>query len=267
MAAAGRAPEGHTGDTDMRSVRRALAALDALLTAAPRAVRVADLARHLGVSAATASRLLATLSDEGYAARTVDRRYVIGTRALPMATTWLGAVREAAKGPARRVADQTGEIVVVSQMLGSEQVPLLWHLPPDRRGSDVQAVLAQVTSPYPLWATASGRAILGSLPPAQRGRLLPDEQVPSLTGSTPATAADIKSVIRGGVRAGLHIEQGQVRFGMRCYSVALEPTRADERLALAVICLDELSGTQERRIHRVLRREAFTTAVGLDALG
>ncbi|MFI5611933.1 IclR family transcriptional regulator [Amycolatopsis sp. NPDC051903] len=257
---------GRTGEPDLQSVRRAFAALDVLVASAPRAVRVADLARHLEVSPATASRVLTTLVEEGYAARTPDRRYTIGVRSLPLATNWLRRLRDAALGPAIRVADQTGEIVVVSQLLGGEQVPLLWHLPRRREGIGAD-VLGHVLSPYPLWATASGRALLGSLPSEQRSRLLPPEPVPRLTDATPLDRAGIRSAIKAGLKGGLHFERGEVHSGLWCCSVALEPTGSGERLALAAVCLAEPSATQERRIHRVLRQEAFTTIVGLTALG
>src|ERR1700754_3890523 len=132
----------------MQSVRRAFAALDVLVASAPRAVRVADLARHLEVSPATASRVLATLVEEGYAARTVDRRYTIGVRSLPLATGWTRRLRDAAMGPAIRVAEQTGEVVVVSQLLGGGAAPLLGHLP-RRRTAIRPYVLGLVISPHP----------------------------------------------------------------------------------------------------------------------
>src|ERR1700754_510748 len=107
MPTPGLARDGHSGETDMKSVRRAFAALDVLVESAPLAVRVADLAGYLGVSAATASRVLATLAEQGYATRTVDRRYTIGVRSLPLATNWMRMLRDAAMEPAIRVADQT----------------------------------------------------------------------------------------------------------------------------------------------------------------
>ncbi|MFD1523186.1 IclR family transcriptional regulator [Pseudonocardia yunnanensis] len=250
----------------MKSVRRAFAALDVLVESAPRAVRVADLAGYLGVSAATASRVLATLAEQGYATRTVDRRYTIGVRSLPLATNWMRMLRDAAMEPAIRVADQTGEIVVVSQLLGAEQVPVLWHLPRHRETMSATDI-AQVVSPYPLWATASGRALLGSLPPAQRRRLLPQEAIPTLTELTPTSSTAIKTAIRTGLKYGAHVEEGEVHPGIWCCSVALEPTQADERLAIAAICLGEPSASQLRRIHRVLRREAFNTIVALPTRG
>jgi IclR family transcriptional regulator, acetate operon repressor len=258
MSTPRRVRDGGSGGPDMQSVRRALAALDVLVASAPRAVRVADLAEHLGVSTATVSRILATLAEQGYATRTVDRRYTIGVRSLPLATNWMRKLRDAAMEPAIRVANQTGEIVVVSQMLGFEQVPLLWHLPRHRdsmRATDI----AQVVSPHPLWATASGRALLGSLSPAQRDRLLPEETIPPLTAVTPASSTAIKTAIRTGLRYGLHVEEGEVQPGMWCCSVALEPIQADERLAVAAICLRKPTVPQERRIFRVLRCEAFNT--------
>ncbi|MEW2506892.1 hypothetical protein AB0878_41205 [Amycolatopsis sp. NPDC047767] len=79
--------------------------------------------------------------------------------------------------------------------------------------------------------------------------------------------AELKSVIKTGVKHGLHFERGEVHNGLWCCSVALEPTPADERLALAAICLTEPDAGRERRIHRALRREAFTTIVALTTGG
>jgi DNA-binding IclR family transcriptional regulator len=65
--------------TAVRSVERALAALDFLVDAAPRAVRVTDVAHHLELSLATASRLLATMGRERI--REPDQRTPVYRRA------------------------------------------------------------------------------------------------------------------------------------------------------------------------------------------
>jgi IclR family transcriptional regulator, acetate operon repressor len=249
----------------MRSVRRAFTALEFLVAAAPNTVRVTDLAHHLDVSVATASRTLATLVEQGYGSRTAGRRFTVGPRSMQLATAWVSRVRAAAAAPASRVAEATGEIVMVSQLLGDEQVPLIWHQPKGRRGDEAR-VLARVATPYPLWATASGRALLGSLPPEQRPRLLPTGPFPQLTRHTLTDWTDVKDAIRTGIKDGLHLEQGEVSTGLWCCSVALEPSHADERLAIAVICVGEPSAPQQTRIHRVLRQEAFNTTVGLTNL-
>lgn len=246
--------EEQPGGFSMQSIRRALATLDVLVARAPQAVAVSDLARHLGVSVATASRILATLAEQGYAARTVDRRYLIGVRSLPLATNWMRRIRAAAIGPATRVADETGGIAVVSQMLGSQQVPVLVKQTRPLQGAGAED-LAQVTKPHPLWATASGRALLGGLPPAQRARLLP-ETVPQMTPLTLPSPTDIQTTIRTGLKDGMHVDQGEVCSGLWCCAVALGSNHAKARLAIAAISLYEPDPAQVTRVRRALRREA-----------
>ena len=84
-----------------------------------------------------------------------------------------------------------------------------------------------------------------------------------LTGETRTEWDAVKDMIRAGVRDGVHLERGEVHAGLWCCSVALEPTRADERLAITVIRASAPSAARQTRIHRVLREEAFHTTVGL----
>lgn len=246
----------------MRSVRRALAALEFLVSVAPHTVRATDLAHHLDVSLATASRTLATLVEQGYGSRTADRRFTVGPRSMALATAWISRVRAAAAAPAARVARATGETVMVSQLLGDEQIPLIWHQPKGR-GGDEDQVLASIAKPYPLWATASGRALLGSLQPCQRPRLVPSGPFPQLTDQTLTDWTDVNDAIKTGVKDGMHLEQGEVHAGLWCCSVALEPAHADEKLAIVVICVGEPNAQHQARIHRVLRQEAFNTTAGM----
>ena len=65
---------------EIRSVGRALDLLEIMRRAAPAGVRVCDAAASLGIDAATASRLMATLMTRGYACRMPNRRYALGAR-------------------------------------------------------------------------------------------------------------------------------------------------------------------------------------------
>jgi DNA-binding IclR family transcriptional regulator len=163
-------------------------------------------------------------------------------------------IRAAAIGPASRVAEETGGIAVVSQMLGSQQVPVLVKQARPLEGAGAED-LAQVSKPHPLWATASGRALLGSLPPAQRARLLPDT-VPQLTPHTAPSRTEIKTAIRTGVKDGMHVDEGEVCRGLWCCSVALDSNLADASLAIAAISLYEPDPAQVARVRRALRRES-----------
>jgi DNA-binding IclR family transcriptional regulator len=114
----------------LRSVGRAFSALELLVEAAPRPVRVVDVAARLEVDPATASRLLATLTSRGYASRTPQRRYTVGPRSLRMAHGWVERLRGASAGPMERMSRTTGEAVMLTQLLGTQAVPIATRLPP-----------------------------------------------------------------------------------------------------------------------------------------
>src|ERR1700749_3645390 len=108
----------------VRSVERALTALDYLVDIAPRPARVTDIARHLTLSPAATSRLLATMTESGYVSRTGDRRFTVGPRAPPLAQDWLSSLPAAAAAPVARAAAATGESVLFTLLLGDSLVPV-----------------------------------------------------------------------------------------------------------------------------------------------
>jgi DNA-binding IclR family transcriptional regulator len=238
----------------VRSADRTLAALDVLVDAAPRTVRVTDVAQHLELSLATASRLLAALVERGYASRTSDRRFTVGPRSLLLADKWVAAMRAAAAGPMARVVAATGESIMLAQQLGEVLVPISWQ-PPRQRADEMAEKLAGLGPSFPLWATATGRAMLGKLPSAHRAKLLP-EQYPRLTERTVASPAELRQLIRDGERTGLHVESGEVDPDLWCCAVALERGTMGELLALAVISFGEPDAAQRPRILNALRRES-----------
>ena len=173
----------------IRSVGRALDLLDIMQRAAPAGIRVSDAAAHLGVDPATASRLLATLITRGYASRMQNRRYTLGARSLRLASAWIDRLLQVAAAPMTRIANGCGETVYLLQLVGTEAVTLA-RLAGSRRAM----VEGEIGPSYPLWATAAGRALLGTLPRTQGLALLPPEPFPAFTSRTKTTWAE---VIRG----------------------------------------------------------------------
>jgi IclR family transcriptional regulator, acetate operon repressor len=237
--------------TAVRSVERALTALDYLVAIAPRAARVTDVAHRLGLSLAATSRLLATMAESGYASRTGDRRFTVGPRALPLAQDWMTSLRAAAAGPVARAGAATGESVMLTLLLGDAVTPVAWH-PPGRRAEEMAARIAGLETTVPLWATANGRSMLGKLPSAQRARLLAAGSYPRLTARTPASAAELNRKIQDGERSGMHIERGEVIPGLSCCAVGFGPGPGGEVLSLSVMSFGE---PDETRLYNVLRRE------------
>jgi IclR family transcriptional regulator, acetate operon repressor len=167
---------------EIRSVGRALDLLDFMQRAAPAGIRVRDAATHLGIDPATASRLLAILISRGYASRMPNRRFTLGARSLRLASGWIDRLLQVAAAPMTRIANGCGETVYLLQLVGSEAVTLA-RLPGTRRA----IIAVEVGLSYPLWATAAGRALLGTLPRAQAPSLLPLEPFPAFTPRTKTT--------------------------------------------------------------------------------
>ncbi|QRP50031.1 hypothetical protein [Amycolatopsis sp. FDAARGOS 1241] len=90
----------------------------------------------------------------------------------------------------------------------------------------------------------------GQLAVRQWRRLLPREPAPRLTDATPLDPAGINSVIKAGLKGGLHFERREVHNGLWCCSVALEPTGCGGRLALAAVCPESAMYCGKRRSPR-----------------
>jgi DNA-binding IclR family transcriptional regulator len=235
----------------VRSVERALAALDYLAGIAPRTARVTELSRHLGLSPAATSRLLATMTESGYASRTADRRFTVGPRSLPLAQDWITRVRDAAAAPVARASAATGESVMLAQLLGDTLVPVAWQ-PPRQRAEEMAARFAELKARLPLFATATGRSTLGKLPSGQRNRLLETHPFPRLTPRTVTGAAELNRRIADAERTGLYIDRGEVEPDLWCCAVALGPGPMGEVLSLSVI---SFTPQDETRMYNMLRRE------------
>jgi IclR family transcriptional regulator, KDG regulon repressor len=96
-----------------RSVEHALAILD-LLAAASDPVRLTDVAREVGITLPTASRLVSTLEAHGYAAQDpATRRYTIGLRAFGLGQLAAAGrdLRAVALPHMRQLNEATGEVV------------------------------------------------------------------------------------------------------------------------------------------------------------
>ena len=191
--------QGDRDRTEVRSVARALDVLEMMRRRAPAGIRVREAAEHLGVDSATASRLLSTMIARGYASRLPNRHYMLGTRSLRLATTWIDRLIEVAGPSMARAADSCGEIVHLVQLVGSEAVTVARLVGNRRAMIDVE-----IGPSYPLWASAGGRALLGhrrrEARLSTRGRIVV-AQVQHRVGGQGQHAPD-RAIERRGVAAG-----------------------------------------------------------------
>jgi len=235
---------------EVRSVGRALDLLEIMQRAAPTGIRVSDAAATLRIDPATASRLISTLITRGYASRMPNRRYTLGPRSLRLASGWIDRLLQVAAEPMRRIADSCGETVYLLQLVGTEAVTLA-RLTAGRRAT----IEGEIGPSYPLWATAAGRALLGTLPAAQSHALLPEEPFPAFTARTKTTWSEICAAMQAGRRDGIHAEEGEIDLFLGCYATPLQQDERDERLALAVSFEAERPESDRRLIRQALQRE------------
>jgi IclR family transcriptional regulator, acetate operon repressor len=240
-----------TGEfAEIRSVGRALDLLEIMQRTAPAGIRVCDAAATLGIDPATASRLISTLITRGYASRMPNRRYTLGARSLRLASGWIDRLLQVAGAPMRRIADGCGETVYLLQLVGAEAVTLARFA-----GGRRAMVEGEIGPSYPLWATAAGRALLGTLPAAQGLALLPAEPFPAFTARTKTTWSDVCAAMQAGRRSGIHAEEGEIDPFLSCYATPLQQGERDEKLALAVSFEAGRPESDRRLIRQALQRE------------
>jgi DNA-binding IclR family transcriptional regulator len=235
---------------EIRSVGRALDLLEIMQRAAPAGIQVREAADHLGVDPATASRLLSTLVAHGYASRLPNRRYTLGVRSLRLATAWVDRLVQLAGPAMARVADGCGETVYLLQLVGSEAVTLA-RLSGNRRA----AIDVEVGPSYPLWASAAGRALLGSVPRVSRPGLLPAEPFPALTPRTKRTWRELAAVLQEASQSGIYEEEGEIDAQLSCYATPLLDRHRDEKLTIAISFNSERPERDRRFMRQALRRE------------
>ena len=149
-----------------------------------------------------------------------------------------------------RIANSCGETVYLLQLVGTEAVTVA------RLSGNRRAMIAGEVGPsYPLWATAAGRALLGSLPRIQAPTLLPPEPFPAFTPRTKTTWADVSAAIAEGRRNGMYAEEGEIDPFLNCCAAPLQHGEHEEKLALAVSFEAGRPERDRRAIAQALRRE------------
>jgi len=170
------------------SVQKALVMLETF-GSERRRLSLAELAAAAGMSISSAQRCIHTLSRLGYLRRDAAlRRWVLTPRALSLTEVYLSghALLEHATAHLIELNQASGESVSLSEPDGTDMVfiarfpslqPFHIHMPVGRR--------------LPMYCTASGRAYLSALPPANARRLLGRSR---LASHTPQTLTDPQQI-------------------------------------------------------------------------
>jgi DNA-binding IclR family transcriptional regulator len=181
------------------------------------ATRLADVA---GVPRSTAYHLLAAMAAEDFVVHyPEDRSWGLGMAAWEIGSAFAqqAPLGRLARVPLARLADHVGQSAHLAVLHGNDVLYVLEERAPGR-----PPLVSDVGVRLPAHLTASGRAILASLPPAQVRALYPSkESFSTRTGLGPTTPSELRRVLVEARQRGFAIERDEVTTGFTSVGVVV----------------------------------------------
>ncbi|MFP5310093.1 MAG: IclR family transcriptional regulator [Actinomycetes bacterium] len=204
------------------------------LAAAARPVSAGALARDLGLPRSSTYRLLATLE----AARFVvhlpeEQRWTLGVGAFELGAAYLRAqpLERLARPLLHRLAHDTGVAAHLGVLDGRDVLYLVKEQPPHPH-----PLVTEVGVRLPAHLTASGRAILAALSPAQLHALLPPgTDLSTRTGLGPTSPRALRRRLDEVRTTGHATEDGEVVADVRALAVAVHDATGRPLAAVTLV--------------------------------
>jgi len=168
---------------------------------------ISDISRHVGLGKSVVHRIVSGLANFDFVTRDAGTsRYRLGPGAIQLG---LGALEQldvgAVAGPVMQsLRAQTQETVTLSLKVGDHRIYLSQLESP----RDIR-MRVELGRSFPLYAGASGRAILAHLRPAEQARYLDGTELVSLTAGTIHTRATLESDLTEVARRGFAASAGE----------------------------------------------------------
>ncbi|MEO6604942.1 MAG: IclR family transcriptional regulator [Aeromicrobium sp.] len=216
-----------------RPVPAATTALRVLrfLSSQPVPVSAARLATAVDLPRSSTYHLLAAMADEGFVIHYPDdRTWGIGIAAWEVGHGFARQepLARLARLPLARLVDQVGQSAHLVVLHGADVLYVIEERAPGR-----PPLVTDVGVRLPAHLTASGRAILASLPAAQVRALYPDKAAfTSRTGVGPSTLSELRRLLTATRQRGYATEDGEVTTGFS--SIAAPITAGTIHAAVAV---------------------------------
>ncbi len=178
------------------------------------------IAADLGIPRSTTYHLLAVLIGAGFVVHLPeDRRYGLGVTAFEVgsAYTHQAPLARLARPLLARLVDDIRHSAHLAVLHGREVLYVV-----EERATGQPSLVTDVGVRLPAQLTASGRAVLAALPPAQVRALFPDPTCfVRRHGVGPASLSALQQILRAGRARGFATEDGEVTPGLASIGIAV----------------------------------------------
>lgn len=226
----------------------------------PAPVAASAIARDLELPRSTVYHLLTTLAAHGFVLHfREDRRWGLGTAAFELSGGYARQQPLARLGRpvVAGLSDRLGESAHLAVLSGGDVLYIVEERAPRR-----PALVTDVGVRLPAHLTASGRAMLASLPREQVRALYPDTSAfPHLTGRGPRRPRELRELLRDVRLRGYATEDGEVAAGLRSVGSVVQDHAGWPIAAVAVTWADE--ALDESALAPTVRDAAMTLALRL----
>lgn len=199
----------------------------------PAPIAASALARDLSIPRSTVYHLLRTLESHGFVVHLPqERRWGLGTSAFELAGGYARQQPLARLGRPviAALADRVGESAHLAVMSGRDVLYIV-----EERAARRPALVTEVGVRLPAHLTATGRAMLSTLPRSQVRALYPDAAAfTHRTGRGPSRPSQLREVLREARQRGAAQEDGEVTEGFRSVAVAVRDHAGWPAAAVAV---------------------------------
>jgi DNA-binding IclR family transcriptional regulator len=238
-------PRAHAGNGarsgSSAGVHATLVVLDALADRSPLAL--AELARELGIAKSTLHRVCAVLVERGWAVRDADGAFSLGIRALRLGSRSAELpIVTAFHTVAARFLTRHDETVALAVLDGTDSIFIALE-----ETSQPVRLVTHVGSKTQAYASASGRVILASQPPASVAALFGGQLLVTPTGRRLNGVAEVQTILEQTRAQGYAENWEETAEGLYAASV---PVVNDEGVTIAALttCIPVSRMTPERRV-------------------
>lgn len=237
------------------AARQTLALLQSLARQ-PGPMPAAALARELGIPRSTTYHLLAELTDAGFVVHLPEEsRYGLGVSAFEIGSAYTRQepLARLARPLLGRLVDAVGQSAHLAVLHGREVLYVVEQRAPGR-----QPLVTDVGVRLPAQLTASGRAMLAGLPPAQVRALFPDSTAfVDRHGNGPRRLSELRRILTDVRQVGHASEDGEVTPGFASVAAPVHDHAARPVASVAVtFAADEVAAPAREQIALRVARAA-----------